>query len=129
MKTKLVQEAIDAFKAKKGELPADAGYPVVREKDGDVYFSHSVEDWEKFAKEQKLYSSMFRVVLFGIAIAVATIIIGVLFHVDIWVVLSVCIFSQVIPMAYLALALKEIRRKVTDIFVYVGEREKIYAIL
>lgn len=57
-------KAIDAFKKKYGELPADAGFPVVRERLDAVYFARNVEDWHEYAKIQKFFG---RLVVFVIA--------------------------------------------------------------
>ena len=67
-KNKLMAEALEAFKAKYNELPADAGYPVVREKDGSVYFSRSVESWGQYLIWEYRISVLIRTTLVFIVI-------------------------------------------------------------
>ena len=72
-KSKLMIEAIEAFKIRYGELPADAGWPVVREFKGSVYFSRSKNDWIRYAIAHYKFTAMVKAVLFFIAVATVTI--------------------------------------------------------
>ena len=47
-KTKLMKEAIAAFTRRYEELPADAGWPVVRQWRNEVYFARSLEEWKTY---------------------------------------------------------------------------------
>ena len=127
-KTALMEEAIKAFRERKGELPADAGYPVVREKVEEVYFARSVEDWHDFVRGQHLYASLVWVVLISTLAAIATIITGLMMSASALVVVSICTFCLVMPMVYMAVVLKITSKPVADLYVYCGERKKFYAI-
>lgn len=63
-------EALEAFKTKYGELPADAGYPVVREMGKDIYFTHSVDDWVNYTVAYYRFYGLVKVVIFSIIAAV-----------------------------------------------------------
>ena len=76
-KTKIVREAIAAFTQKYEELPADAGWPVVREWKNDVYFARSLEEWKAYKFGQILMSVLFKAV---IAITLGIIVLAVLGH-------------------------------------------------
>ena len=71
--------AIDAFKEKYGELPADAGFPVIRVRLDAVYFARNLEDWHEYAKEQKFFTKMVVFVLAAIFSIVAVVIVDFLF--------------------------------------------------
>lgn len=72
-KTKLMAEAIEAFKVRYGELPADAGFPVVRELEGSVYFARSKGDWIGYAIAHYKYTAVLKAVLIFIVVATVTI--------------------------------------------------------
>ena len=67
-----MNNAIEAFKKKYNGLPADAGYPVVQELYGSVYFCRSKEDWQRFIKGRKMLSASFQIaILFSFCCLVA----------------------------------------------------------
>lgn len=62
-KTKLEREAIAAFDRQYEELPADAGWPVVRQFGNDVYFARSLQEWKTYKFGQILMSLIFKAVI------------------------------------------------------------------
>lgn len=73
-KSKLMAEAIEAFKVRYGELPADAGWPVVREFKGSVYFSRSKEDWERYKRDY----NRFNVIVKGVCLLIAAVLAAII---------------------------------------------------
>lgn len=78
-KSLLMTKAIEAFKEKYGELPADAGYPVVRERNGSVYFARSAEDWHYFVKETKFLQKIFSFILITLLLIFIAVVCGIIF--------------------------------------------------
>ena len=76
-KTKIVKEAITAFAQKYEKLPADAGWPVVRQWRNEVYFARSLEEWKAYKFGQILMSLLFKSI---IAITLGIIVLIVLGH-------------------------------------------------
>ena len=74
-KTKLEREAIAAFTQEYEELPADAGWPVVRQWKNEVYFARSLQEWKTYKFGQILLSVLFKSV---IAITLGIIVLAVL---------------------------------------------------
>lgn len=74
-KRKLEREAIAAFNRQYEELPADAGWPVVRQWRNEVYFARSLEEWKTYKFGQILLSVLFKSV---IAITLGIIVLAVL---------------------------------------------------
>ena len=62
-KTKIVREAIAAFTQKYEELPADAGWPVVKQWGNEVYFARSLEEWRSYKIGQILTGLLFKAVM------------------------------------------------------------------
>ena len=62
----LRMKAVNAFKAKYGILPADAGYPVVRQCQKNVYFARSQDDWREYVKATKRVGNQATAVCIGI---------------------------------------------------------------
>lgn len=58
-KTKIVRDAIAAFTQKYEELPADAGWPVVKQWGKDVYFARSLKEWKSYKINQILTALLF----------------------------------------------------------------------
>ena len=73
-KSKLTIEAIEAFKVRYGELPADAGWPVVRELEGSVYFARSKGDWIGYAMDYYRFGAIVKAIylLLFVAVVVTT---------------------------------------------------------
>ena len=124
----LKKEAIEAFKKEKGELPADAGYPVVREQSGEVYFSHSLEDWQNYLDGQKSYATMFKLLFCDMVVLLFLILVGIGYNLSFALVITACLMLQIIPIVYTILVLNAAKRNHTDLYVYVGYKKKLYAI-
>lgn len=58
-KTKLEREAIAAFDRQYEELPADAGWPVVKQWRNEVYFARSLEEWKTYKFGQMVMKLLF----------------------------------------------------------------------
>ena len=76
-KTKIERKAIVAFTQRYEELPADAGWPVVRQWRNKVYFARSLEEWKAYKFGQILMSLLFKSI---IAITLGIIVLIVLGH-------------------------------------------------
>lgn len=76
-KTKIERKAIVAFTQRYEELPADAGWPVVRQWRNKVYFARSLEEWKAYKFGQILMNLLFNTI---IAITLGIIVLAVLGH-------------------------------------------------
>ena len=92
-KTKLEREAIAAFNRQYEELPADAGWPVVREWRNEVYFARSLEEWKAYKFGQILLSLIFKAVILITLGAVGLVVFGY------YKIALYCVLAYLLPFA------------------------------
>ncbi len=117
-------EARAAFAKKFDELPADAGWPVVKEWRNHVYFARSLADWKGYKRGQLFLSFIFLMVGIVTVTAIITLILGIY-----WVSLSMLISYFVLLIAALLIQGRPNKKNSREILNYQGEDKKFVRIL
>lgn len=78
----LRSKSVNAFREKYGMLPPDAGYPVLRQHNRQIFFFKSQDDWREYVKATKRVGNQATATIFGMLVVLAFIFIDMFFVED-----------------------------------------------